>query len=113
MSSEVLTNNEAQGLSLTETFAPREHVLDLSALVDDLPTCTLPAHKRTRLAGKIALGEDVIRDVRQALTLEVRQVEADTLDSGMLVPSMHVFIVHPNGQGYVRCTHTRISTWGH
>jgi hypothetical protein len=108
--SKELTNNEAEGLCVTDALAPRKHFFNLSALVDDLPTCALPAHQRTRLAGKIALGEDMIRDVRQALTLEVRQIEADTLDRGMVMPSMHVFVVHPNGQWDVRCIPIRISS---
>jgi hypothetical protein len=110
MASEELTNNEAQGLTLAMAFTPGKHILDFGALVDDLPTRSLPAHQRTCLARKIALCEDVVRDVRQALTLKVRQVEADTLNRGMLMPSMHVFVVHPNGQRYVRCTHIRISS---
>ena len=67
-----------------------------------LATHTLPVHERTRLGGEIPLGEDVVREVCQTLTLEVRQVETDALGRSDLVEAIHVFIVHPNGQGNVR-----------
>ena len=110
MSSAQLTNNEAQGLCLANAFTQSEHVLNLGALVKDLATWGLPAHQRTRLGGKISLGKDVVREVRQALTLEVRQVEAESLGRGMEMPGMHVFIVHPNGQWDIRCIHIHISS---
>jgi len=95
-------NNEAQGLSIANTLAPRKHFFDLRALIDDLPTCSLPAHQRTRLARKVAFGEDVVRDVSQALTLEVRQVKADTLGSGVLMSGMHIFVVNPDCKWDIR-----------
>jgi hypothetical protein len=101
-SKEKLTNYEAQGLCLTETLAPREHVLDLDALIDVLATHTLPGYEGTRLGGEIALGEDVVRDVGQTLTLEVRQVKTDALGRSELVLAVHEFIVYPNGLGNVR-----------
>jgi hypothetical protein len=55
--------------------------------------------------------QDVIRDVRQALTLEVRQVETDTLDrkrAGVQY-AVHVFAVHPNSRGDVRCVNMTYS----
>jgi len=96
------TNYEAQGLGLAKTLAPREHVLNLDALSDGLATHTLPVYERSRLSGEIPLGEDVVREVRQTLTLEGRQVETDALGRGDMVEAMHVFIVHPNGLGNVR-----------
>ena len=96
------TNYEAQGLCLTKTLVPREDVLNLDALFDVLATRTLPVYERTRLGGKIPLGKDVVREVSQTLTLEVRHVETDTLGRSDLVRAVHVFIVHPNGLGYVR-----------
>jgi hypothetical protein len=110
MSSGQLTDNEAQGFSLANAFTQREHVLNLGAFVDDLATWGLPAHQSTRLGGEISLGKDMVREVRQALTLEVRQIEAETLGRGMEMASMHVFIVHPNGQWDIRCIHIRISS---
>ena len=96
------TNYEAQGLCLAKTLTPREHVLNLDALIDVLATHTLPGHERTRLGGEIPLGEDVVREVRQTLTLEVRHVEADALGRSDLVEAMQIFIVHPNDLGNVR-----------
>ena len=51
---------------------------------------------------EIPLGEDVVREVRQTLTLDVRQAKTDALDRSDLVHSVHVLIVHPNGLGNVR-----------
>lgn len=104
------TNNEAQGLAIANTLTPRKHVVNFSAFIDDLPARALPAHQRTRFARKIAFGEDVVRDVSQALTLKVRQIKTNTLGSGILMPGVHVFIVNPNSQGGVRCTHIHISS---
>jgi len=95
-------NYEAQGLCLAKTLVPREHVLDLDALFDVLATRTLPVYERTRLGGKIPLGEDVVREVRETVTLEVRLVETDALGRSNLVRAVHIFIVHPNGLGDVR-----------
>jgi hypothetical protein len=67
-----LANNEAEGFAFRDPLAPRKHVLDLGALVDDPPARALPAHKTACLSREITLGEDVVRDVRQALTLDVR-----------------------------------------
>jgi hypothetical protein len=96
------TNYEAQGLCLAKTLVPREHVLDLDALFDVLATRTLPVYERTRLGGEIPLGEDVVREVRETVTLEVRLVETDALGRSNLVRAVHIFIVHPNGLGDVR-----------
>jgi len=95
-------NYEAQGLCLAMALAPREHVLNLDALFDVLATDTLPVYERTRLGREVPLGEDVVREVRQTLTLEVGQVEADALGRGDLVRAVQVFVVHPNGLGDVR-----------
>lgn len=95
-------NYEAQGLCLAKTLVPREHLLNLDVLIDVLATHTLPVYERTRLGGEIPLGEDVVREVRQTLTLEVSQVETDALGRSDMVEAMHVFIVHPNGLGSVR-----------
>ena len=91
------TDREAQGLFLADTFAPRQHVFDFHAFFDVLSASALPGDKRTRLAGKISLGEDMVRDVRQALTLDVRQVEADALCRGVGLPTVNVLVVHPDG----------------
>jgi hypothetical protein len=96
------TNYEAQGLCLAKTLARREHVLNLDALFDVFATHTPPGYERTRLGGEIPLGEDVVREVRQTLTLEVRLVETDALGRSDLVEAIHVFIVDPNGLGNVR-----------
>jgi len=95
-------NYEAQRLCLAKTLVPREHLLNLDALSDLLATRTLPVYERTRLGGEIPLGEDVVREVRQALTLEVSQVETDALGRSDLMEAIHVFIAHPNGLGNVR-----------
>jgi hypothetical protein len=100
------TNYEAQGLCLAKTLVPREHVLNRDALFDGLATRSLPVHERTRLGGEIPLGEDVVREVRKTLALEVRHVETDALGRGDLVQAVHVFIVHPNGLGDVRYINT-------
>jgi hypothetical protein len=100
------TNYEAQRLCLAKTLVPREDILDLDALFDVLATCTLPVNVRTRLGGEIPLGEDVVREVRQTVTLEVRLVEADALGRSGLVHAVHVLIVHPNGLGNVRYNQT-------
>jgi hypothetical protein len=71
-SSKQLTNYEAQRLGLANAVSSRKHVLDLDVLFDVLPARGLPGHKRTRLAGKISLGKDVVREVSQTLALEVR-----------------------------------------
>jgi len=101
-SKEKPTNYEAQGLCLTMTLAPREHVLDLDALIDVLTTHTLPGYEGTRVGGEIALGEDVVRDVCQTLALEVRQVKTDALGRSELVHAVHILVMHPNGLGSVR-----------
>jgi hypothetical protein len=100
------TNYEAQGLCLAKTLVPREHVLNLGALFNALATHALPVYERTRLGGEVPLGEDVVREVCQTLTLEVRLVETDALGRSDLVEAMQVFIVHPNGLGNVRYKHT-------
>jgi hypothetical protein len=101
------TNYEAQRLSLAKTLVPREHVLDLDALFDVLAARTLPVYVRTRLGGEIPLGEDVVREVCQTVTLEVRLVQTNALGRSGLVHAVHVFIVHPNGLGNVRYNQTQ------
>lgn len=96
------TNYEAQGLRLTKTLVPGEHVLNLDALFDDLATRALPVYERTHLGGEIPLGENVVCEVSQTLTLEVRCIEADALGRSDLVRTVQVFIVHPNGLGNIR-----------
>jgi len=95
-------NYKAQGLRLAKTLVPREHVLNLDALFDVLATHTLPGYERTQLGGEIPLGEDVVREVRQTVTLEVSQVETNALGRSDLARAVQVFIVHPNGLGNVR-----------
>jgi anti-sigma-K factor RskA len=66
----------------------------------------LPGHKRARMAREISLGKDMVREVRQALTLEVWQIEADALGRSLGVPGVvtaYVFIVHPDGHGDIHC----------
>lgn len=63
---------------------------------------TLPGYERAHFGGEIPFGEDMVREVRQTLKLEVRQVETDALGRSDLVHAVHVFIVHPNGLGSVR-----------
>jgi hypothetical protein len=96
-----LTNHEGQGLRLAKTLTPSKHFFDLDALFDVLPARSLPGYERARLAGEIPLGKDVVGEVRQTLTLEVRHVEADALGRGVGVTAVHVLIVHPNGKGGV------------
>ena len=96
------TDYEAQGLCLTKTLVPREHVLNLDTLFDDLAARALPVYERTHLGGEIPLGENVICEVSQTLTLEVRCIEADALGRSDLVRTVEVFIVHPNGLGNIR-----------
>ena len=45
----------------------------------------------------------MIREVSQALTLEVRQIEADALGRGVRVATVYVFVVHPDGHGDIHC----------
>ncbi len=62
-----------------------------------------PRHQRTDLAGEIPLREDIIRNVREALTaLHVWRIKADPLCRGMMPRAVHVFVVHPNGSRNVR-----------
>ena len=91
------TDREAQGLFFADTFAPRQHVFDLHAFFDVLSASALPGDKRAGLARKISLGEDVVRDVRQALTFDVWQVEANALCRGVGFPTVNVLVVHPDG----------------
>jgi len=95
-------NDEAQGLRLAKTLAPTEHVFNLDALFDVLATHALPGYERTHLGGEISLGEDVVREVRQTITLEVRHVETDALGRSDLVRAVHIFIVHPDDLGNIR-----------
>src|SRR6266403_408841 len=67
-----LTNHKAQRLFLADAFTPRQHVFDLGALFHVLPARILPGYQRACLAQEIPLGKDMVREVRQALTLEVR-----------------------------------------
>jgi hypothetical protein len=105
-SSRELTDYEAQGFILADAFAPRQNVIDLHVFFDVLSASGLPGHKRARLAREITLGEDMVREVRQALTLEVWQIEADALGRSLGVPSVvtaYVFIVDPDGHGDIHC----------
>ena len=99
----ILTNHEAQGLFRAGTFARRQDIFDLHIFFDVLPRSALPGHKAACLAGKISLGKDIVRDVSQALTLEVRQIEAEALGRGVGVPTVKVFVVHPDGRGDIHC----------
>jgi len=67
-----------------------------------LSASPLPGHTAARLAGEIPLGEDVVREVRQAFTLEMRHIEADALGCGVGVSTLHIFVVHPDGCGGIR-----------
>jgi len=99
-STDLQVDYEAQGLILADTFAPRQNVFDLCVFFDVLSASGLPGHKRARMAREISLGKDMVREVRQALTLEVWQIEADALGRGLGVPGVvtaYVFIVHPDG----------------
>jgi len=101
-STDLQVDDEAQGFILADAFAPRQNVFDLRVFFDVLSASSLPGHKRARLAREIPLGEDMIREVRQALTLEVWQIEADALGRSLGVPGVvttYVFIVHPDGHG--------------
>ena len=108
----VLTDHEAQWLFLAKTLSPRKDVFDPGALFDVLSASAFPRHQRTNLAREISLGEDVVRDVREAFTaLHLSRVEADALRRSVMMMMMHmrmrtvyVFIVHPNGSRSVRCT---------
>jgi len=95
-------NYEAQGLCLTKTLVPREHVLNLDTLFNDLATRALPVYERTHLGGEIPLGENVVCEVSQTLTLEVGGIEVDALGRSDLARTVQVFIVHPNGLGNIR-----------
>ena len=44
-----------------------------------------------QLGGEIPFGEDVVHEVRQMLTLEVRQVEMDALGHSDLIHAVQVF----------------------
>lgn len=63
----------------------------------------LPGYEGARLAGEISLGKDMVGEVRQALTLEVRHIEANALGRSVGVHTVHVFVVHPDGYGNIHC----------
>jgi len=92
-------DHEAQGLALADTFAPGQHIFDLRVFFDVLSASALPGHERSRLAGEISLGKDMVGEVCQALTLEAWQIEADALGGSLGTCTVHVFIVHPDGHG--------------
>jgi hypothetical protein len=101
--SRALTDHETEWLLLANALAPGEYVLDLGALLNVLSALAFPRHHRTGLAREIPLREDIIRDMRQALTaLHLGQIEADTLRRGMGARAVHVLIVDPNGRRNVR-----------
>ena len=68
-----------------------------------LTALALPGNKGTRLAREISLDKNMIREVSQALTLEVRQIEANALGRGVGVATVYVFVVHPDGHGDIHC----------
>jgi hypothetical protein len=98
-----LTDHEAQRLFLAGALAPSQHVFDLHAFFDGLAALALPVNEGARLAREVSLGEDIIREVSQVLTLEVRQIEADALGRGLGVSTVYVFVVHPDGHGDIHC----------
>jgi len=107
-------DHEAQWLFLAKTLSPREDVFDPCALFNVLSASAFPRHQRTGLAREISLCEDVIRNVREALTaLHVCRVETDALRRGAMMMRMrmrravHVFVVHPNGGRGVRYDETK------
>jgi len=105
-STESQVDHEAQGLLLADTFTPRQDIFDLTIFFDVLSTRALPGHAAAHLAGEIPLGEDVVRELRQAFTFEMRHIEADALGCSVGVPTMHIFVVHPDGRGDIRDNET-------
>ena len=104
-----LTDHEAQGLLLADTFTPRQYILDFAVFFDVLSASALPGHTAARLAGKVPLGEDMVRKVRQAFTFEMRHIEADALGCSVGVPTLHIFVVHPDSRGGIRCVLQSVS----
>ena len=101
--SRTLTDHETEWLLLANALTPGEYVLDLGALLNVLSALAFPRHHRTGLAREVPLREDIIRDMRQALTaLHLGQIEADTLRRGMRARAVHVLIVNPNSRRNVR-----------
>jgi hypothetical protein len=45
----------------------------------------------------------MVGKVCQALALEVRHIEANALGRSVGVPTVHVFVVHPDGYGGIHC----------
>lgn len=84
--------------------------MDLAVFFDVLSASALPGYTAARLAGKIPLGEDMVRKVRQAFAFEMRHIEADALGCSVGVPTLHIFVVHPDGRGGIRCVYSCINS---
>ena len=80
-----------------------------------LTALAFPGNEGARLAWEISLGKDMIREVSQALTLEVRQIEANALGRGVRVSTVYIFVVHPDCHRDIHCVFMigsiRHSTW--
>jgi len=96
-------DNQAKRLLLTNTLAPREHILDPGTLPDVFTARGLPRHHRARFAREVSLRKDVIRDVRHAFTaLHLWCIEADALRRGVRTRAKHVLVMHPNSRRNIR-----------
>jgi len=67
-----------------------------------LSASALPGHAAARLAREVPLGEDMVREFRQAFTFEMRHIEANALGCSLGVSTVHIFVMHPDGRGDIR-----------
>jgi len=114
LSTPLHVDHETQWLFLAKTLSPREYVFDTGTLFDVLSARGFPRHQRTDFAREISLCEDIVRDMREALTaLHLCRVEANALRRGaVMMHTVDVFVVHPNGSRKVRYDKTKSGRGG-
>ena len=82
-----------------------------SDLASDRPSphLTLPDHKRAMIGGKIALGEDAVRAVREPLAIEVRYIGLDALRGRLCARRAQVHVGEPERWRSVSYRHFAVS----
>ena len=63
------------------------------------------------IGGKIALGEDVVRDVREPLAIEVRYIELDALRDRLCARRARVHVGEPERWRSVGYRHIAVSPY--
>lgn len=98
----LLTDDEADSLILTDSLSTAQKVSHRDVLVNRLSTDTLPADKGPQLGGQITLTKDMVGDMSKLLKLELR-VKLDALSNNRGSGIVDMNVAEPDGLWYILC----------